>query len=629
MNTQERSFCITERTSAIIMLAAGLAAATLYCGRVEAQMMLPGSEMTPAGTSSAARPVLEGSELAVAWRDFSVPDGSGGMVSGYLVDRVLRSRETGTLIFAQRVVLNKGSSGAAAPAEWTRSGFSEVSVDADYLTDEAGSLAAGSMQRLATGNELRFKMARPLIAGEWTYSHVALTNATDFDETGKAILRGAGLAAVNLPAYRPAGTPQPYYTVTPLGYASSFAPYLNDRGQISLTAGDASGFKALLWQPRVRNGTDGLPYAIPKLPGFRFNQGMRINNRGQIVGTNFNRGDRIGDGTSQGFLWTPRRPNGTSGTATGLDPFPGGTHSVAWAINDARQIVGASDLPGAGLGADGIPSSQPTLWQRGVPHEIADAEFGSGYAINRHGAIAGVGAFTARTYQGMIWTPSVSNGIAGTARNVAEVGGPDYQGPGVTQDINDRGEAVGSALFDWDPVAATGGERHGYLWSGATVTDLGAGELPGAINNAGVAVGGTGVTTGALYRNGIRTHLRHFVSPAEGWWVGATADINEREQLVGFGWSPANGNSLILMTPVHIDRIALGRVAAGRAARLQVRGTGFLRGAVVLWNGSPLPTRRVHSNLLRARVPPALLDASGERSVLIANPDGTVSNVIH
>jgi hypothetical protein len=66
--------------------------------------------------------------------------------------------------------------------------------------------------------------------------------------------------------------------------------------------------------------------------------------------------------------------------------------------------------------------------------------------------------------------------------------------------------------------------------------------------------------------------------------------------------------------------------AGGASFTLTVDGAGFIQGAVVLWNGSPLTTTFVQANELSAAVPASLLAVKGTAAVSVRNPDGSTSN---
>ena len=63
--------------------------------------------------------------------------------------------------------------------------------------------------------------------------------------------------------------------------------------------------------------------------------------------------------------------------------------------------------------------------------------------------------------------------------------------------------------------------------------------------------------------------------------------------------------------------------------QLTVRGTGFVSGAVVKWNGKALQTKFISSSKLKAVVPTAAIAKASTASVTVANPGVTASNVIY
>jgi hypothetical protein len=71
-------------------------------------------------------------------------------------------------------------------------------------------------------------------------------------------------------------------------------------------------------------------------------------------------------------------------------------------------------------------------------------------------------------------------------------------------------------------------------------------------------------------------------------------------------------------------------VRPGHAAfTIQVRGTGFVSGSTVRWNGQPLTTTFVSSSLLQAAVPASDVSTRGTASLTVANLDTIASNVIY
>jgi hypothetical protein len=70
---------------------------------------------------------------------------------------------------------------------------------------------------------------------------------------------------------------------------------------------------------------------------------------------------------------------------------------------------------------------------------------------------------------------------------------------------------------------------------------------------------------------------------------------------------------------------------AGGAFTLTVRGSGFVRGATVLWDGFPLTTTWVGTGELRAAVEPPMLSTAGRHPIAVVNPSpggGTSSDAV-
>ena len=66
----------------------------------------------------------------------------------------------------------------------------------------------------------------------------------------------------------------------------------------------------------------------------------------------------------------------------------------------------------------------------------------------------------------------------------------------------------------------------------------------------------------------------------------------------------------------------------GPAFTLTVNGSGFLSGAVVQWNGSPLSTKFVGGGTLTASVPASLIASTGVANITVLNPNGMASSPI-
>ncbi len=79
-----------------------------------------------------------------------------------------------------------------------------------------------------------------------------------------------------------------------------------------------------------------------------------------------------------------------------------------------------------------------------------------------------------------------------------------------------------------------------------------------------------------------------------------------------------------------IYQVSPASIGPGHSAfDLRVRGTGFVSGARVLWNGQALPTTFVNASLLKAAVPASDVAKRSTVSVTVANQGSIASNVIY
>jgi hypothetical protein len=83
--------------------------------------------------------------------------------------------------------------------------------------------------------------------------------------------------------------------------------------------------------------------------------------------------------------------------------------------------------------------------------------------------------------------------------------------------------------------------------------------------------------------------------------------------------SVASANPAV--TVLSPDHIATGNPAF----TLELDGTGFVSGSVIVWNGTAMPTTYVNSGTLRTMVPASYVAARGYVPLHVKNPDGTVS----
>jgi len=177
--------------------------------QASATALAPGGVVFPAGTTSAASPelvagVVENDNLIPFVLD---PDPNAiGLVDGNVQNRVSRSQNLGDLIFAPRIrdTTNiEGNAPTFAILGFDLFGFGNFATDVDFRTDSQGDKGPNSISRSADGNMLSFTYADPLLIDAFnppgrqqeSLFPSILTNAKDFDTTGRMIVYGRAVDA--------------------------------------------------------------------------------------------------------------------------------------------------------------------------------------------------------------------------------------------------------------------------------------------------------------------------------------------------------------------------------------------------------------------------------------------------
>jgi probable HAF family extracellular repeat protein len=306
----------------------------------------------------------------------------------------------------------------------------------------------------------------------------------------------------------------PFYTVTVVAGAGSYAYDLNNLGQVVGSMDTGGQYHAF-----VSNGS--APTDLGTLGGSN-SSALSINDHGQIVGDSYVSGDAY----NHGFI-----VNGGS-----MSALPGQNLLGASAINNAGTVAGTMTVPTPNgdqmhaytYAAGGGFTDLGTL-------PIGDGSFAS--AINGAGDVVGAANSMINGFPNVPQDPFlVHNGT------MIDLGTLDPNGiwTGATS-INDHGQIVGHAGLGPDPDNPGGlYPQTAFLYENGVLKNLG-GLAPHAssaaldINNLGQIVGaaslGTGFSHGFLYENGKMFDLNSLIDPAGGWTIEGASAINDLQQI--------------------------------------------------------------------------------------------------
>jgi hypothetical protein len=369
----------------------------------------------------------------------------------------------------------------------------------------------------------------------------------------------------------------------------------------------------------------GLPYpsCVPVLATID-----GLNNLGQAVGT-------VGMAGAVGGTYTPGQgcPGGSHAFlyANGALSFPFPSGFGATGINDHGVVVGSN-------------GSWPALWQAGSMQQLTGPgdPHGSSNCCSINNANQVIGNFdqfapNQYAYTAFVWT-------GGSPTAIPNQFGDSMRGQNAAS-INDFGVVVGHGASGW--LWRNGSMSAVPIWADSS----------GALNNNGDIVGPEfSGSAPALFSNGQSHRLNDLLAnPAAGQVVavysiadngliagtlrlpnGTVGPVLLKPNSVQSGQSAFSSSttaapegffngSMLVMTPVTGVEPSTVPVGSVNVA-VTVKGTSFVKGAIVFWNGTPLPTTFNSSTTLVATVSSTLIATTGYATITTANPGGDASN---
>jgi probable HAF family extracellular repeat protein len=250
--------------------------------------------------------------------------------------------------------------------------------------------------------------------------------------------------------------------------------------------------------------------------GGTFSQGVAISGSGEVVGSSSGKSA----GTGGAFL-----SNGHGMHQLTAPAF-------AYGINDSGQIAGQcrnsmflQAYPCA-VGSNGavteLTESNPNIECLYI-NTIIGPDIPAAVAINNNGQVLG-NCFNSSGGRAVVWTndaPTLLPTLGGAASSGTA--------------INNNGQVAGTS------ETSTGAED-GFLWSNGTLTDLGPGFSPAAVNDSGVIVGGQFVYSGGTLQN-----LNTLIPAGSGYQIQNATGINDNGQIVANAEDTATGQTHALL----------------------------------------------------------------------------------
>jgi probable HAF family extracellular repeat protein len=188
-------------------------------------------------------------------------------------------------------------------------------------------------------------------------------------------------------------------------------------------------YKAVVWGPRK-----GEVHELPTFPGDAIAGAVAINDLGVVVGISGTCGAPTYAVAVHAVVWR-------NGSVFDLGGLGGVMNNLPFAINDAGQIAGQSDLTGDA-------TTHAVLWQNGAITDLGTLPgdvFSSAQDMNARGQVVGLSCDSGGNCRAFLWDHGVMMDLNGLIP-------PDsplylYQAEG----INDWGEIAGSAFLKSNP----------------------------------------------------------------------------------------------------------------------------------------------------------------------------------
>ena len=357
------------------------------------------------------------------------------------------------------------------------------------------------------------------------------------------------------------------YTVTDLGTLGgdiSVAYGINASGQVvgwSLTGGDPSAQLTHAFRTAPNKPIDPATDDLGTLGGFYpFSVAYGINDSGDVVGGSYTSANTPDSCCIQhAFRTAPNKP--INPATDGLGTL-GGSHSAAYAINNAGQVVGYSEN-----GRDTCPTGKgtsPALRAfRTAPNSPINPTtdelgtfggcFSVAWSINGSGQVAGM----AQNKDGFLraFRTAANEPINPATDNLGTLGGSTDS---VANSINAFGQVVG---YSWIPADDA---NHAFRTAAdasinpltddlGPITEAPVQPSPAtAINNYGQVVGGA---PAFVVGNGVMNFLDNLIPAESGWKLIMAYGINDSGQIVGMGAqgsaSGAGVKRAYLLTPIY------------------------------------------------------------------------------